>query len=396
MIWENWSGYLAAPRYQYALISEYYAIRNAATLFDTSPLFKYRFSGVGAEPFLARALARDIRKCKVGQAQYTTWCNPAGYVVEDGVINHVAEDEYWLTSAEPNLRYFKKLAGEMGCQDCRIEDLSAQYGILALQGPHSLHVLQRLTGAADPLPYFGLAQGIIADKPVTISRTGFTGDLGYELWIRAEDALPLWDALMEAGADYNITPLGLTALKMARIEAGLLLLDVDFHSARFAWVDAQRETPIELGWGWMFRNLAQDERDFVGRQAIEAELSQRSSRWTTVGLEIDWHDYERVHLEAGIMPPKEGVHSTSTMSIYRRRRKESDKEYEYAGYASSFLYSSLLRKPIAIAKLPLDLAEPGTEVDLEMSVIRRPVNVLARATQMPFYNPTRKRARSLA
>jgi len=392
-IWENWGGYLSAPRYQYSELTEYYAIRNAAGLLDTSPLFKLRFSGMGAQPFLERALARDIRLCKVGQAQYTAWCNDAGFVIEDGVILHVAENEYLMTTAEPNLRYFRKLAREWGLDSagneaCQIDDLSTDYGILALQGPHSLTVLQQLSDDVAALPYFGLAQTTIAGKGVTISRTGFTGDLGYELWIDADDAVAIWDALMAAGAGYNITPLGLDALKMARIEAGLLLLGVDFQSARYAWVDAQRDTPLELGWGWMFRKLAEDDRLFVGRVAIEAEIANKTSRWTVVGLEVDWAEYDRIHREAGIMTPKDGVHQDSTMSIYRR----NEKEWDYAGYATCFLYSPLLKQHIALAKLPLDLAKPGTEVDLEIPMIRRPVNVLARVAKTPFYNPERKTA----
>ena len=385
-IWEHWSGYLVAPRYQYSEMSEYYAIRNSAGLLDTSPLFKYRFTGADTQRFLESVLARDIRKCKVGQAQYTVWCDPAGYVVEDGVIMQVQPGEYWLTAAEPNLRYFSKIARDMGLENLMIEDISTDYGILALQGPHSATILKQLTDDVAGLGYFKTTQTTIANKPVTISRTGYTGDLGYELWIQAEDAVTVWDALMDAGEGYNITPMGLHALKIARVEAGLLLLDVDFHSARFAWVDAQRETPIELGWGWMFGNLNKDDRQFIGREAIDAELTNRTSRWTTVGLAIDWDDYERIHREAGIMPPKEGVFSEDTMSIYRR----GGQEYEYAGYASSFIYSSLLKRHIAIAKLPLDLTAPGTEVDLELSVIRRPQNLLAHVVEMPFYNPKRK------
>lgn len=399
-IWDNWAGYLAAPRYQYSELTEYYAIRNAAALLDTSPLFKLRFSGSGAQSFLQQALARDIRTCKVGQAQYTTWCNDAGFVIEDGVIMHMAENEYWMTTAEPNLRYFRKLARSLSIDDVEIENISDQFGILALQGPHSLTVLQELTDDAAALPYFGVTQTQIADKPVTISRTGFTGDLGYELWIDAADALTIWDALMDAGSGYNITPMGLDALKMSRIEAGLLLLDVDFHSARYAWVDAQRDTPIELGWKWMFRKLAQDDRNFVGRAAIEAEIANKTSRWTMVGLEIDWTEYDRIHREAGIMTPKDGIHQDGTMSIYRRNDPavlradgETIPEWDYAGYATCFLYSPILKQHIALAKLPLDLAKPGTEVDLEISVIRRPQNVLARVAKTPFYNPARKTAK---
>jgi len=387
-IWKNWSGYLVAPSYQYSIATEYYSIRNAVSLLDTSPLFKYRFSGADSIELLMRAFARDIRKCRIGQAQYTAWCDEQGFVVQDGVILRVAENEFWLTAAEPSLRYFRQIARSMKLANALIEDVTAQFGILALQGPHAHNVIAQLTDDATSLKYFRLANTKIEGKEVVVSRTGFTGDLGYEVWVRSEDAIQVWDALMKAGADYNIIPIGTTALKMARVEAGLLLMDVDFHSSRFAWVDAQRETPIELGWDWMFRGLEKEDRNFIGRSAIEAEFKNASSRWTTVGLAVDWHDYERVHLEAGISPPKYELYREETMSLYRR----GGKEWDYAGYASSFLFSSLLKKPIAIAKLPLDLAKPGTEVDIEIPVIRKPVNVLARVCEMPFFDPDRKTA----
>ncbi len=387
-IWKDWSGYLVAPRYQYSEVAEYYAIRNSVAVLDTSPLFKYQISGSDAEAFLCQAMVRDIRKCKPGQCQYTCWCDPSGFVVQDGVVMRMAENEYWLTSAEPSLRYFRNLANELGFSNVTVEDVSTKFGILAVQGPHSISVLQQLTPDAKKLAYFDVVQTKIAGCDVALSRTGFTGDLGFEIWIRESDAIKVWDSLMKVGTEYNITPLGTTALKMARVEAGLLLLDVDFHSSRFAWVDAQRETPLELGWKWMLPRLSKDDRKFIGRDPIEKEIKKKSSRWTTVGLTIDWHDYERIHVESGIMPPKHEVYRESTMSIYRR----GGKEWDYAGYASSFLFSSLLRKPIAIAKLPLDLAKPGTEVDLEVTVIRKPKNVLARVARFPFFDPPRKKA----
>ncbi len=385
-IWEHWAGYLAAPRYQYSELTEYYTIRNAVALFDTSPLFKYRFVGAGAEAFLCRVMARDIRKCRVDQAQYMVWCNEAGYVMEDGVIMRIKADEYWLTSAEPNLHYFSKLAAGY---DVTIEDISTQYGLLAIQGPHALSTLGQLSDDVAALRYFRLAQTKMAGVDVTVSRTGFTGDLSYEIWVSAEDAIILFDAIWEAGKGYNITPIGSTALSIARIEAGLLLIDVDFHNARFAWTDAQRETPHELGWGWMFSKLSSDDRDFIGRAAIEKEIATGSSRWKTVGLAVDWRAYDRLHREAGIMTPKEGVLVEDTMSIYRR----SDVPWQYAGYATSFMWSSLKKQHVAIAKLPLELCEPGTEVDLEIMVIRQPKYVLARVVERPFFNPARKTAR---
>lgn len=387
-IWKHWSGYLVAPRYQYSETNEYYAIRNAVSLLDTSPLFKYRISGADAQALLMRLMVRDIRQCKTGRAQYTAWCDPSGYVIQDGVLLRVSKQEFWLTTAEPSLRYFQTVAQQSALPQVSVEDITDQYGILALQGPHAHNVLKRLTDSTDQLRYFGVTTADIEGQAVTISRTGFTGDLGYELWIPATAAVNVWDALMSAGADYNLTPIGTTALKMSRVEAGLLLMGVDFHSARFARVDAQRETPTELGWGWMLGDLHEEGRDFIGREAIRAELSENSSRWTTVGFEVDWNDYERIHLEAGITPPKHELYRESTMSIYRR----GTREWDYAGYASSFFYSSLLRKPIGIAKIPLDLAEPGTEIDLEIPVIRKPANVLARTHALPFLSPARKTA----
>jgi len=384
-IWKHWSGYLVAPRYQYSTTAEYYAIRDSVSLLDTSPLFKYRISGKKSLLFLQTVMVRDIATCPVGSAQYTCWCNPEGFVLQDGVVMHIAENEFWLSSAEPSLRYFRKLSSELGIE-VEIEDITKEYGILAVQGPHSYSVISQLTDVADSMNYFELAETEITDCPVLISRTGYTGDLGYELWIKAEHATPVWQSIIDAGKDSNIAPIGLEALKMARVEAGLLLLGVDFESARFAWVDAQRETPIELGWRWMLRKLEDDTREFIGRASIEKQINEKSNRWITVGLSIDWHDYERVHLEAGIMPPKHDLYCESTKSIYRR----GEKEWDYAGYATSFLFSSILKKPIAIAKLPNDLAKPGTEVDLEISIIHKPANVRATVQRMPFYNPAHK------
>jgi len=387
-IWRHWSGYLVAPQYQYSLSNEYYSVRNSVSLLDTSPLFKYSFTGVGAKVLLERILLRDIGHCEVGKAQYTCWCDERGFVLQDGVVMQVDSGEFWLTAAEPTLRYFRSVAKEMGLSEVIIEDVSSDFGILSLQGPQAYNVISELTGVSETLSYFGVVQAEIVGCPVTVSRTGYTGDLGYEIWIRSDDAMPVWDALIGAGKDYNITPIGTTALKMVRVEAGLLLMGTDFHTSRFAWVDSQRETPHELGWGWMLKGIQHDSRDFIGRDAVEKELEMGRSRWKTVGLTVDWQEYESIYTEAGILPPHHEVYSESTMSIYRR----GNKDWDYAGYASSFLVSSLLKKPIAIAKLPVDLTRTGSEVDLEIPVIREPKHVLARVGKMPFFSPSRKTA----
>ena len=382
MQWSNWAGYAAAQNYQFSTLYEYFAIRSGVAIFDTSPLFKYRIKGADAEKFLAGVLTRDIRTCQPGQAQYTIWCDDAGFVLEDGVALRLSEDEFLLTAAEPNLRHFANLVGR---QNVEVSDVSNEYGILAIQGPHSRTVLSQLTKAAADLPYFHVAQTKIAKKPVVLSRTGYTGDLGYEVWVKAEDALTVWDALMTAGAGYNITPMGLKALKMARIEAGLLLLDVDFASSRYAWVSGQRETPLELGFDWMLRRLKKDERPFIGRRAIEQEIANKTSRWKTVGLMLDWQAYEEVFNNIGLIAPKDPTPIEEAHSLY-------DDERNYLGYATSLMYSSLLKRHIAIGKLPLNLSKPGSAAYLELMVVHRPKYVLANVVRMPFYDPPHKKA----
>ena len=382
MLWEHWAGYITPVQYQFSEKFEYYGIRNSAGIFDTSPLFKYRIFGDDATRFLAGVLARDIRNCKPNQAQYTIWCDENGWLIEDGVILRVAKNEYWLTSARPNLRYFHNLIGRANVQ---IEDISDQYGIVALQGPRSLDILQKLSKAVAKLPYFGITQTKIAKKPVTISRTGYTGDLGYELWIEQGDALLVWDALMDAGNDYNLIPFGVKALSMTRIEAGLILIDVDFQSARHAWVDEQRSTPLEVGLGWMFRNLAKSNRPFIGRKAIEQEIAGKTSRWKFVGLEVDWQTYEQTYNQLGLVAPKDHTPIEHSISLYNA-------ETQWMGYATSFVYSSLLKKHIGLGKLPPEITDIGSEIYLEITINKLPHYVLTKVVPLPFYNPARKTA----
>ena len=275
-LWKHWSGHLAADRYQMSDKFEYFAVRNAAGVFDSSPLYKYRIAGKDAETFLSGMLARDIRACPPGHAQYTTWLDERGFVIEDGVILRKSRDEYLLTSAEPNFAWF---ADRIGRLDVTIEEQSPDIGTLALQGPRSRALLAKLVPQMEHIPYFGLATGEIGGAAVTVSRTGYSGDLGYEIWIDTPDALHVWDTLWDSMEGFGVLPFGLAALQMLRIEAGLLLLEADFDSSRFAWNDAHRSTPIELGWSWMFKDLAGDDRAFIGRRALEREIADKTSRW---------------------------------------------------------------------------------------------------------------------
>jgi aminomethyltransferase len=383
-LWSHWSGYLAAEKYSLSEKFEYFAVRNSAGIFDTSPLFKYRFTGRDAEAFLAGVLARDPRTLEPGHAQYTIWCDDGGWLVEDGVLLRHAADDFVLTAAEPNFAWFADLIGRD--TDVRIEDVSEQWAVLALQGPRSRGLLAGLDGSIDRLEYFGLTKAKIAGKRVTVSRTGFTGDTGYEVWAKADDALAVWDAVWEASRGHGVLPFGLQALYMTRIEAGLLLLDVDFHNSRFAWTDADRVTPHELGLGWMLRGVAEDERRFIGRDAIRRELAGGTSRFRTTGLVVDWRDWDRVHDEAGLIPPKDHTPVQEEMYVY-------DDAGAQVGYATSFMYSPVLQRHIAIARVPVAAATaPGTRVNLEIPVSHHYVHVGAQTARMPLYNPARKTA----
>lgn len=381
-LWSHWSGHLAANRYQMSDKFEYFAVRNSAGVFDSSPLYKYRIHGPDAESFLAGVLARDIRACPPGHAQYTAWCDDRGFVVEDGVILHVEPETYLLTSAEPNLAYFADLVGRARVS---IEEVTDEFGILAVQGPRSRALLASLVPAVAGIPFFGLTTGKIAGVPVTVSRTGYSGDLGFEVWIPSGDAVRVWDALWESLAGFGVLPFGLAALEMLRIEAGLLLLDVDFASSRFGWTDEDRSTLIELGWGWMVRGLAGDDRAFIGRRAIERELADATSRWRLTGLVLDWAEYDRIYNQAGLIPRKDHTPVLGELFVY-------DDDDQQVGYTTSFMYSPVLQRHIALARVRPALAAPGTPVRLEIDVNHRYEYVPAQTARLPLYNPPRKTA----
>ena len=381
-LWEHWSNHLVAVRYQMSEKFEYFAIRNSAGLFDSSPLYKYRITGPDAERFLAGVLVRDIRECAAGHAQYTAWCDDRGFVIEDGVVLRHGPEEFLLTAAEPNLAYFEALTGRL---DVGIEEVSDEWAVLAIQGPRSRALLGTLTPDVDTLPYFGLTPTKIAKVPVTVSRTGYTGDLGYEVWVPAGEALKVWDAVWATSRGQGVVPIGMTALYMARIEAGLVLLDVDFHSSRYAWTDADKTTPFELGLGWMLRNLAADDRAFIGRDAIERELATKSSRWKLSGLVVDWRDYDRIYNAAGLIPPKDHTPVQDEYYVY-------DDDLSQLGYATSQMYSPMLQRHIALARVPLDRIAPGSRVKLELAVNHRYEYFDAHVARTPLFNPERRTA----
>jgi len=376
--WRRWAGYMVASAYELLHEREYAAIRNSAALLDVSPLYKYLVSGPGAVRLLDRMVTRNVTKCALNQVMYTTWCDARGKVIDDGTISRLAEGQFRLTSAEPNLRWLSLNAAGL---DAAIEDVSERTGALALQGPLSRTILSQICDAElTGLKYFRLLQTTAQGIPVTISRTGYTGDLGFELWVDASRAVELWDLLIQAGTPYGITPAGIWALDLARIEAGLVMLDVDYHSAHHALIPAQESSPLELGLEW---TVSWDKGPYNGRRALRAER-QRGAEWRLVGLAVDWESLESLYREVGLPPQLPGLAWRTSVPVYHGGKQ--------IGYASSGCWSPLLKQYLALAHLRAPHFAPGTPVRFELTVEHRRLQADARVVKLPFYDPERKRA----
>ena len=376
--WRRWAGYIVASSYELTHDREYYAIRSAAALLDVSPLFKYRIHGPDAARLLNRVVTRDVSRCAVNQVMYTPWCDDAGKVLDDGTLWRLGEQTFRLTAADPNLRWLHENAFGL---DVEIEDESDHIAVLALQGPTSRDILKQISDAdLDGLRYYRLTPAAVRDLPAIITRTGYTGDLGYEVWVEAAQAEPLWDALMEAGRPFGITPTGLVALDIARIEAGLLLIEVDYTSARQAIIEDRKNSPFELGLGW---TVSLDKGPFVGRQALLAE-KQRGTAWQFVGIEVEWESLERLYWVFGLPPQLPTEAWRASVPIYAGGR--------WIGYATSGCWSPILKKYIALAHLEAAYARPGTPVMMEVTVEHQRKQAAAKVVKKPFFDPKRKRA----
>jgi len=285
--YREWSGYYTVGAYEMTHEHEYNAIRNSAALIDISPLFKYRVTGGDATKFVNRVITRDINKVAVDQVIYCCWCDPEGKVVDDGTITRLGENEYRWTAADPSLRWFSQ--NSLGL-NVEIEDISEKVAALALQGPTSGRLLHAVADAnIAGLKYFRVTHGKIAGVPVDISRTGYTGDLGYEIWVPCKDAIKVFDALMDKGRAFDIHPAGMVALDIARIEAGLILIEVDYISSKKSLIDEQRYTPGEIGLGKL---VDLKKESFVGREALMMEAKKGGSARRLVGLEVNWNEVE--------------------------------------------------------------------------------------------------------
>ena len=376
--YREWSGYYAVSAYEAHHEHEYNAIRNAAALIDVSPLFKYLVTGRDAVTLVDRVITRDARALGIGQVYYTPWCDERGRVIDDGTVTRLADDRFRWTAADPSLRWLTQNAVGL---NLRIEDISEQVAALALQGPTSGRVLNAVADAdLRNLKYFRMTSGSIAGVPVDISRTGYTGDLGYEIWVAWDRAVEVWDALMAGGRPFDIRPAGMLALDVARVEAGLLLIDVDFHSCKKALIDAQTYSPFEMGLG---RLVQLEAGAFVGRQALVQEARAGWKR-QVVGLEIDWPSIEQLYEHLGMAPQIAAAASRVAVPVYKNGNQ--------VGRATTTTWSPVLKKLIALATIDAPYFAEGTLLDFEITIEAVRQLVPARVVKTPFFNPKRKTA----
>ncbi len=374
--YREWAGYYAASAYETHHDHEYNAIRNAAALIDVSPLFKYLVTGRDATRLIDRLITRDATKLAIGQVIYTPWCDEQGKVIDDGTVSRLGEQRYRWTAADPSLRWFMQNAVGL---DVTIEDVSETVAALAVQGPTSAALLRQVADAdVDALKYFRVTSGSIAGVGVDISRTGYTGDLGYEIWMPWDAATRVWDAIVAGGAPFDVRPAGMLALDVARIEAGLLLIEVDFFSSRKALIPSQQYSPFEMGLG---RLVHLEKGPFVGQAALRKEQASGAPR-QIVGLDIDWQEVEALYETLQLPPQVPAAASRVAVPVYRHGAQ--------AGKATSTTWSPVLKRMIALATVEAGSAAVGTRVQVEVTVEAVRHRVGATVTPTPFFNPSRK------
>jgi aminomethyltransferase len=360
-----WAGYTTVDVFT-TMEQEYFAIRNAATLYDLTPMVKYRVVGRDAERYLNRLVTRDVRKVRNGRVSYVVWCNDEGHLIDDGTIFRFGDQDFRICTAERQLDWF--LDSAIGF-DVKIEEITSEVAALSLQGPTSCYVLKKLGLAGiEQLKPFELREFDAGGRPLMVSRTGFTGDLGYELWMRPEQAAGLWDDLMTAGRSRGIRAIGSQALNLARIEAGFLMPNVDFVSAEHTIRMHRERTPYELGLGWL---VDLDKPHFNGRRALIRQ-STSGVRRMLVGLDVD-----------GNKPAHNAL-------LYASAKDEKE-----CGFVTSAMWSPTCKRNIALAILDAPHFAMGSEVFADIYLHRELVwerrMVTARVVERPFFAPERRR-----
>lgn len=376
--WQPWAGFLSATSYSLVPEMEYMAIRHSAGLLDVSPLKKYHISGPNAFRALNKTVTRDLSKLGPGQIAYTPWCDEQGKVLDDGTVWNLGGGSFRLTAAEPNLKWLQDCGAGM---DITVKDVSDEIAALALQGPASKGILMEATdGAIEGLRFYRFTEAKIDGISAQISRTGYTGDLGYEIWVPPADSEHLWDVLMEKGRAYDINPVGMAALDVARIEAGFILVEVDYTSSRHAMIESQAYSPFELSLDW---TVSMDKGYFVGRKALLEEHRNGPPR-RVVGVEVNWKEAENHWRRLGLPPEPPREPSREHVPLYAGGKQ--------IGKATSAVWSPMLKKYIGIGTVDSKYSKLGTKLQIEITVEGHRYRASCEVVKRPFFDPERKRA----
>jgi aminomethyltransferase len=378
MFYKDWAGYHAVRSYDTTHEREYFAFRHACGLIDVTPLYKYDVRGRDAGAYLARLMVRDVRRLKANQVAYVCWCNDDGKIIDDGTVTRFDTDFYRVTSSEAALHWLQRT---MRGFDVRVTDVSDSIAALSIQGPTSRDVVNAASGGdAAGLGFFRMRPARIDGCEVLVSRTGYTGDLGFEVWMRNDDALRVYDALRAAGRSHGLEPAGLDAMDVTRVEAGFILNGIDYYSSLRCLIPSREASPFELNLGWM---VQVDREPFIGRDALIREIERGTPR-RFVGLEVDWGEFEALFRAHGL-PPE--VHPGG----WRDARPVYNNRGEFIGQATSGAWSPLLKKNLALATVRAESAAPGTELRFEVTVEYERRTAKATVVDTPFFDPERKR-----
>ncbi|MGI9248170.1 MAG: aminomethyltransferase family protein [Woeseiaceae bacterium] len=379
LFYKDWAGYYTVCSYDTCHEREYYALRNTAGLIDVSPLFKYDVYGKDAAAFLSRVMVKDISKLGVGRCTYLCWCDDHGKVLDDGTVSRLDDTHYRVTAAEPTLSWLMCLSRRF---EVTIEDSTDKIGTLSLQGPNSRDILKNVSDAdMDSIRYFGVTKAKLEGVDVVISRTGYTGDLGYEVWVERKQALKVYDAIIAGGREHRIQPVGLDAMDVTRIEAGYIMNGVDYFSANSCLLESRKSTPYEIGLGWTV-DLNRD--PFIGQDALKTEKANGSA-WAIVGLVYDWPAFERLFDESGLPPQLPGGAWRTPVPVYNKKGAQ-------VGQGTSGAWSAILKDNLALATVESAYATPGTVLQIEVTVEYKRRQVPATVTKTPFFDPSRKKA----
>lgn len=377
--WRRWGGYQVASCYEMAPDREYYAVRASCAMFDVSPLAKYRIRGTEARAYLQKLITRNIANLKVGDVLYSPWCDSRGKVIDDGTFACFAEDDFQMTAAEQGEAWLRKAARGF---EVSIDNVSDDFGVLALQGPTSLGVLRELVG--EDVAKLGFSQSCHTEFegiPLWVSRTGYTGDLGYEVWVPREHGVAIWDKLVAIGQAYALYPAGIWALDVARIEAGLLMLDVEYTSALGAATTSQTSSPFELGLGW---SVHFKKGDFIGRQALLEEKESASTPFHYVGCVLDIEAYRKAFEDVGLP-------ANLSVKAWRGIHPLFDPQGEQVGYATCGTWSPTLQKYLMLAQVHPRWANPGQALVFEDVIDRQKVKLPCSVEKLPFFVTDRKK-----